>query len=198
MPNKGSTLTPRVDLTGRKFGRLRVIARKHKTPLGHYFWECECDCGAIVVKRGASLQSGNTLSCGCLRKEKTGAKNRSHEQSGTLVYRVWRSMKYRCSNPRAKDYPDYGGRGIKVCERWLNSFENFLADLGPRPTPQHSIERLDNDGNYEPGNCVWATKQEQNRNRRKIGMLARFTDEELLTEVRVRGLEEKLLTKICA
>ena len=107
-------------------------------------------------------------------------------------------MKYRCSNPRAKDYPDYGGRGIKVCERWLNSFENFLADLGPRPTPQHSIERLDNDGNYEPGNCVWATKQEQNRNRRKIGMLARFTDEELLTEVRVRGLEEKLLTKICA
>ena len=120
-------------------------------------WLCQCDCGKEVIVRGASLTTGNTKSCGCL----TTANAVTHGKSRTDEYKAWGTMLQRCTNPRATGFDRWGGRGITVCERWRRSFENFLVDLGPKPSPQHSIDRINNDGNYEPGNCRWATKQEQ-------------------------------------
>lgn len=116
--------------------------------------------------RGEDLRSGNSTSCGCLQKEKARARFLTHGQSETRLFKIWLQMKQRCFNPNDDKYADYGGRGITVKEPWLSDFEAFRRDMGPRPSDEHSVDRVNNDGNYEPGNCRWATRLEQAANRR--------------------------------
>ncbi len=147
-----------IDLTGQRFGRLTVIRRGPSGTQRHARWWCECDCGkACSLAFSTNLLKGHTKSCGCLAKPHGGWR--------TPEYKAWGSLRHRCSNPNARNYYLYGGRGIRVCDRWA-SFENFLADMGPRPSSGHSIDRLDVNGNYEPGNCAWRTCSQQQRNKR--------------------------------
>lgn len=157
-------------LEGRRFGRLTVshYAGNRRTPRGAvlHYWACDCDCGTQTTVLNKTLLKGGAASCGCLRKEVAAKRGTTHGKTTSPEYRVYHGMKRRCLDPNDSHYGSYGGRGIAVCDWWLNSFEHFLADMGPRPSPAHSIERRDNDGNYEPNNCYWATKDVQARNRR--------------------------------
>lgn len=158
------------DLIGKKFGRLTLLEIKENG------WLCRCDCGIEKIIKRTNIIKGATQSCGCLHKERFGALNRTHGASGTLTWKRWRSMVARCTMKNAKSYPRYGGRGIIVCERWLTSFENFLSDMGECPDDNFTLERKNNDGNYELTNCRWATRKEQNRNSSRNHILV-FKDE---------------------
>jgi len=160
------------DHSGRTFGKLVAINRVESDTRGQACWRCLCACGTYAVVPAARLLSGGARSCGCARREML-AQGRArlrhgHARKGraSAEYRIWTGLHTRCFNPKAQNYRHYGGRGITICARW-ESFENFLADMGPRPTPLHSIERKNNDGNYEPDNCAWATQSEQCKNRRR-------------------------------
>ncbi len=163
-----------MDLTGQTFGRLTVLERSLPNhPSGGVQWKCRCACGNVVTVIASNLKKRST-SCGCWKKESAGnimrgkpSPQRTHGMSGTPEYNIWNGMKQRCSNENDPNYRRYGGRGISVCERWLGEqgFVNFLADMGPRPSDEHSVDREDNDGNYEPSNCYWATDTEQANNK---------------------------------
>jgi hypothetical protein len=175
-----------LELRGKRFGRLLVLERA-ESRAGRTFWSVACDCGARKHVTGSNLVRGLSTSCGCLTMERVleATVTHGHKAGGgaTPEYTSWAQMKARCRNPQNARYRDYGGRGVKVCQRWL-SFENFLADMGPKPSRHHSIDRLDNDGDYEPENCRWATAQEQGRNTRSVKL-----SEEAATEIR-RRLDE--------
>lgn len=152
----------KIPAVGQKFGRLTAV--EATTGLK---WRFRCDCGVEVERVRATVVGGNTKSCGCLRREVVIAKNTNHGLVGHSLYQRWAGMIQRCTNPNHVGWLNYGGRGIKVCDRWLGSFESFLADMGECPSGEHSIEREDSDGNYEPGNCKWATSAEQSRNTKR-------------------------------
>lgn len=162
--------------TGRRFGRLAIVCEA--SPLIHFNeknhriairrFECRCDCGTEKIVRMTSLQSGSTLSCGCYHNELSVSQARRHGHASHTApapeYMAWQNMKARCYRPSSHRFEHYGARGITVCDRWRNSYENFLADMGRKPSPEHSIDRIDNDGNYEPTNCHWALPIVQARN----------------------------------
>lgn len=152
----------RNDLSEKVFGRLTAIESVDTRREGKVVWRCRCSCGTVVEVISTRLTSGINKSCGCLRKE---GNQRTHGGRHTPEYSVWMKMRSRCNNPRATHFADYGGRGISVCARW-NSFEAFLADMGARPSPAHSIDRINNLLGYSPENCRWATIKQQQRNRR--------------------------------
>ena len=155
-----------VDFTNQRFGRLIAVEKTDRRSGGHIIWKCKCDCGNETFISSGDLRSGSTQSCGCLQKERTSEAKTTHGQSYSSEYHTWQMMKDRCYNPNLKHYKDYGGRGITICDHWKDSFENFLADMGPKPSSKHSIDRINVNGNYDPGNCKWSTAREQIRNRR--------------------------------
>jgi len=165
------------NLAGRRFGRLIAIALADRRRRGGVAWKCRCDCGAIIRVTSCDLVSDGTRSCGCLARENKSLIGKANSKHGharrgnacTPEYRSWHAAKNRCFNPKTLGYHNYGGRGITMCDRWRDSFEAFLADMGERP-PGTSLDRFpNNDGNYEPGNCRWATPKEQAANKRPHG-----------------------------
>ncbi len=155
-----------VEMVGKRFGRLLVLARADSTD-GRAHWLCRCDCGNTSTPNGKQLRRGLANSCGCGVGESARKRFTTHNLSGTPEFFIWAAMIDRCTRPKNKDWEYYGGRGVTVCERWRKSFADFISDMKRRPSARHSIERMDTNGNYEPGNCKWATPDEQSRNRRK-------------------------------
>lgn len=166
-------MPPLIDLTGMKFTRLTVIKQaprtRHMTE-----WECVCECDpkTVVIVQGVNLKSGATRSCGCFKKDNAAANATKHGMIKSPEYRVWCHMIGRCHNPTDAGFKWYGERGIVVCEKWRESFGNFFADIGAKPSVKHQIDRFpNNNGNYEPGNVRWATKSQNQRNKRNNRIL---------------------------
>ncbi len=166
------------DITGRTFGRLTALRSIQATARG-YIWKFRCSCGRTLYRHKAWVLSGNTLSCGCLRKDaitkhgyqKGVMNNRKLRNLSTKVYTAYHAMRQRCLNPRSSGYKNYGGRGIKICSRWLNSFVNFAEDVGFPPSYMHTIGRIDNEGGYKPSNVGWFTRKEQMENTRRSNLI---------------------------
>lgn len=156
------------ELTGQKFGRLTVLEYVENNKNGA-IWSCCCDCGKKTMVRAYSLTSGKTKSCGCIQREIIGSRRFTHGKTKTSIYYTWASMLDRCTNSNHANYKHYGGRGITVCERWLK-FENFYSDMGVAPEGK-TLDRIDNDGAYHPDNCRWATRAEQDRNKRGLHII---------------------------
>lgn len=194
MPNEAQ------DLTGKTFGYLKVESFSHKHKDTHLrMWLCTCVCGKNVFQSTSSL-NGGTKSCGCKTSQLKSVGHIKHGGSRRAEYNVWQAMRQRCQNPRCKSYKNYGGRGIRVCERWDESFRNFLTDMGDRPAKNLSLERKDNDGHYSPENCCWATRAAQANNMRKSRVFALCGEKITLaqisrkTGIKYTTLRQRLLT----
>lgn len=153
------------DITFQRFGRLVALRIGERAACGTFMWKCLCDCGNVIDVRGNHIRTGRTRSCGCLHLQSSRQANTTHGMRQAPEYNIWRKMLSRCLNEKDKQYSHYGERGITVCKEW-RKFEKFFSDMGPRPTKKHSIDRIDNNKGYEPGNCRWATMKTQSRNRR--------------------------------
>lgn len=158
-----------IDRTGLRVGRLVVSSFSEKRGSTNY-WNCVCDCGREKVVSTLHLGAGTIQSCGCLQKDRASAANLAHGMAGTKEYDAWLNMKARCSDPLHKEFPNYGGRGIRVCGDWLESPKQFLADMGKCP-PGLTLERIDCNGHYEPSNCRWASTADQARNKRSTRLI---------------------------
>lgn len=192
-PKAGLAKRPRhADLTGQTFNSLTVVEWRRNSRYGSE-WLCRCVCGNERVARGATLRNGRAKSCGCTMKARLRELRTEHGMSRTPTWNCWEAMLTRCSDPKHRQFHRYGGRGIEVCDRW-KSFPNFFADMGERPSKKHSIDRDDNDGNYEPGNCRWATMLEQ-QNNRSTNLVLEFSGRtQTLTEwARELGMAENTL-----
>ena len=157
------------DLTGRRFGMLTVAGRE-RSPNDRSRWLCNCDCGCRIITRGDLLRRGGARSCGCTRKPHNNRTVVKHGLHNTRIYTIWANIKARCNNPKSKAYPAYGGRGIKMCDEWAKDFREFFKAVG-HPPEGRSLERIDNDKGYFPGNMRWATAKDQARNRRSTRLV---------------------------
>lgn len=199
MGNRYSNVRPKnfKDITGHVFGRLTAIEYMHRdNDLEHKEkWKCRRECGNLKFVSLRNLRNGSTRSCGCLLREATVAKNLEHGKSHTAEHNVWWAMIQRCEDPNNKGYSRYGARGIRICDRWRQSFSAFFSDMGPRPTASHSIDRIDNNGNYEPANCRWATSTQQARNTRHNHMVTFRGQKMALTDAsELAGLSPKVVS----
>lgn len=183
-----------IDLTNSPpFGRLTVLERVENNKHNRIQWRCLCVCGNSIVVSSRDLKSGNTNSCGCLRRDTMAKIARKHSYAGTRIYNIWAGMHQRCLNPNAQRFQDYGGRGISVAPQW-NDFSQFLRDVGQPPSPQHSLDRILNDGNYEPGNVRWALPIVQNNNaRRNVRITYRGENHTVAQWERILGFPENRL-----
>lgn len=175
-----------IDLTGQKFGKLVFIRKTPYYKSGHVLWECLCDCGNTKNVRGNDIRSGKIQSCGCLKKQMVIDKNTSHGLSETREYEIWAGIKKRCYNPKFKQYKNYGGRGIKVCDKW-HGFKGFWEDMQEGYSDNLTIDRINNNGDYEKSNCRWATMKQQMNNKRN-NRLIKFNN----TILTMTEWEEKL------
>lgn len=197
----------RMDLSGKKFGRWTVQSERIVRPPNQIMWRCICECGTDKYVSINTLKNGESKSCGCYRDDKASLNSRKHgftkykggRSPQFPEYTTWASMKQRCYDRNNQSYPRYGGRGITVCDRWKNSFENFLEDMGCKPNPKMTIDRINNGGNYEPGNCKWSSRLEQSRNRMHVlkslkekAKIAGVDFESLKTQYVVNGLPLKI------
>jgi hypothetical protein len=194
-------MAKKIDRRGHRYGRLTVLREWGKNRHGQFRWLCECDCGQQSVVDGPSLATKNTTSCGCYFLEQTTKhgharriKGASGKRTLTKTYFCWRNMRTRCNDTSSKDYPSYGGRGIHVCGRWNDSFEAFLSDMGEQPEGL-TLERVDNERGYEPGNCIWTTRAAQRRNTRAVHHITYRGQQMCLTDAaRASGLNPSTLT----
>lgn len=163
-------MTAKINRVGQRYGRLLVQAeafsKHHPSGCVSIYWECLCDCGVTKAISGKALGSGIQVSCGCYNRQKAGKHSLKHGMTKSSEYKSWLHIVDRCTNANNKHYVDYGGRGITVCDEWRHSFEAFYAHVGPKPSAQYSIDRIDNSRGYQPGNVRWATPKQQNNNRR--------------------------------
>lgn len=190
----------RIDPTGQRFGRLLVISESHRTPKGVWYWLCKCDCGKESRVQTQYLMSGRIKSCGC--KRASGIHSTKHKLTGTWVYYTYKGIFQRCYSPTNSSYARYGGRGIKMCDRWLNGdgvlhgIQCFYADMGDKPSPSHSVERLDVNGDYTPENCVWIPHSDQAKNCRTNRKITAFGKTQNLAEWgRASGLNAMTIQK---
>lgn len=161
---------PVIDRVGRKYGRLTVVALAGKKPGGRWYWVVQCSCNS-PPKTVSTSDLSRTKSCGCLADEVRRTNNLRHGMRRTPEYQAWQDMKNRCYRDKTKRFERWGGRGIRVCKKWRNSFEAFYKDVGPRPSPLHTLDRENNDGHYEPGNVRWATPEQQAGNKSNAKLL---------------------------
>lgn len=185
-------------LLGERSGRLVAKEYYGHEPTKHgpiHYWICACDCGGAAIVSSRNLLARTSQSCGCLKAEALRQRSQTHGLRHTPEYTCWRNIRSRCHNQKDKRFSDYGGRGVTVCDRWRKSFENFLADMGRKPSAEYSIERRDVDGNYEPGNCEWALTETQVRNRRNNRRVVFHGEEMILADaIRLAGLPEKAVS----